>query len=118
MNTEIWRDVQGYDGLYQVSNMGNVRSLDRRVKQLSRCGNQTIHHYKGKMLKPSYDKDGYLLVTFKVNGKHISMKVHRLVASAFCYKPDSCDVVDHINSNRSDNRAENLRWCTPKQNAH
>lgn len=118
MSTEVWRDVQGYEGLYQVSNIGNVRSLDRTVKQLSRCGNQAIHHYKGRTLKLSHDKDGYLAVTFKVNGKQAPMKVHRLVASAFCYKPDGCDVVDHINSNRGDNRAENLRWCTAKQNVH
>lgn len=118
MSTEIWRDVQGYEGLYQVSNMGNVRSLDRTVKQLSRCGNPTIHHYKGRILKPSYDKDGYVMAHFKVNGKHVNMKVHRLVASSFCDRPDGCDVVDHINANPRDNRAENLRWCTAKQNVH
>ena len=111
-NNEIWKDVQGFEGRYQVSNMGRVRSLDRLI--------ETEHPYirKGEMLKPSMNGGrGYLHISFSDghrNYKHY--EVHRLVALHFVdgYKPGL--VVNHINEVKTDNRAENLEWCTYQYN--
>lgn len=106
LKTEIWKPIKGYEGLYEVSNMGNVRSLDRHLM----FGNKYCL-YKGKPKKPYLIPKGYLIVgLFKNNkGKHYS--VHRLVAEAFIPNPKNLPCVDHINTVRDDNRVENLRWC-------
>ena len=109
---EIWRSIEGYEGLYEVSNLGRVRSLDR-------YGNTGygIRLYKGKILSQEKDRGGYLNVVLSKKCIKTTFKVHRLVARAF---PDICGeykkglVVDHINTVRTDNRAINLKWCTPK----
>lgn len=109
---EIWKDVIGFEGRYQVSNMGRVRSLDRLVNNL--------HPYikKGQMLKPSMNKGrGYLRVSFsdgQRNYKHY--EVHRLVALHFVPGYKEGLVVNHINEIKTDNRAENLEFCTYKYN--
>lgn len=111
---EIWKDIKGWEGYYQVSNIGRVRSLDRIVKSArfeKRC--------KGQILKLRYDKDGYLTVHLRnaEKGENRLMKVHRLVADAFIFNLDIFrDSIDHINGKRDDNRVENLRWCTVKEN--
>lgn len=112
---EIWKDVVGWEGLYQVSNFGKVRSLDRHVKGRLKNGK----NIKGRILVRRYDKDGYLTVHLRDcdNNKSKLCKVHRLVAEAFIPKIDGKDSIDHINSVRDDNRVENLRWCTIKENA-
>ena len=96
---EEWREVVGYEEEYEVSNCGRVR----RIKT-------------SKILDKHFDKNGYELVNFKINGKHGLGKVHRLVAEAFIPNPQKKPCVDHINGIRNDNRAENLRWCTQKEN--
>ena len=103
MKNEEWRDVVGYEGYYQVSNEGRVKSFKWN---------------KERFLKPSMDKDGYLLVTLCAGGKPKTLKVHRLVCEAFHENPDNKPQVNHINEDKTDNRACNLEWCTCKQNVN
>lgn len=101
---EKWRDIEGYEGLYQVSNMGRVRSLDRKDAQ--------GHHRKGILRKQRKDRDGYLHVTLGRDGKKTIYQVHRLVAAAFISNPNRYPVINHKDENPSNNRVENLEWCT------
>lgn len=102
--TEQWIDVKGYEGLYQVSNLGNVKSLPRKGT-------------KGKILKQHIKFGGYLAVALTKNHKTKWFRVHRLVLDNFRPNKDSEYLqVDHINSNRIDNRLENLQWLTQTEN--
>lgn len=117
---EEWRPIAGLKGLYEVSSFGRVRSLPREVK-IIRNSKAIICCYKGKILKPSITKNGYLVVNIGHTGKQKVQSVHCLVAYAFL---PSCPGdhkrngwhVDHINENKCDNRVENLRWLTHKDN--
>lgn len=106
MNKEIWKDIEGYEGLYQVSNQGNVRSLER-IDSLGRL-------VKGKILKPWISKNGYIMI--KLGRSHRHLLVHRLVAIAFIPNPYNKPQVDHINGDRSNNSVSNLRWVTQTEN--
>jgi len=101
MNIEIWKNVDGYNGLYQISSMGNVKNTKT-----------------GKNLKPSKNGGGYLFVQLFNNNIGKYYRVHRLVAEAFISNPENKPCVDHINTDKTDNRAENLRWCTHKENCN
>lgn len=110
--SEEWRPVVGYEGLYEVSNTGQVRSLDMYVK--CRYGNYRLH--KGKVLSPVKDKKGYLKVVLCCNGKCKTIKVHRLIAQAFLLNPDNLPQVNHKDEDKTNNCVENLEWCTAKYN--
>lgn len=111
-NEEIWKDIIGYEGLYQVSSLGRVRSLDRYVKY----SNGQIHLHKGKVLSLVKSNLGYLLVSLCCNGKYKSISVHRLVAQAFIENPDNLPEVNHRNEDKTDNRVENLEFCDRSYN--
>ena len=113
---EEWRDVVGWEGFYQVSSAGNVKSVDRRIKQNGRFGVYT-RIMKGKMLKHGLCTNGYISVGLTRPGrKPRAHLVHRLVAFAFLGKPSPGMEVCHGNGIRSDNRVVNLRWATRSEN--
>lgn len=111
--TEIWKSVKGYEELYEVSNLGNVRSLDRVIK--SRHNGTTIR--KGRVLIPFYEeKKGYYQVRLSKNGKNKTFRIHRLVALAFLENPFNCTDVNHKDEVKTNNKVDNLEWCTRKYN--
>jgi hypothetical protein len=112
---EIWKDVHGYEGYYQVSNMGRVCSIDRNVTR----SDGTTRLIRGKMIRPTHTNKGqhYPVVNLCVNGKTQMHLVHRLVAQAFLGPIPEGMEVDHINENGQDNRVENLRYLSRHENA-
>ena len=93
---EEWRDIKGYEGKYQVSNLGRVRSF----------------HGKGKLLKGTPDKDGYLRIALCKNGMRKYFGIHQLVALVFIPNPNNLPCVNHKDEDKTDNKVENLEWCT------
>lgn len=112
-NSEVWRDIPGWEGLYQVSSIGRVKAL---TKTYVIC-NSSVVTKKEKILRTRPMRDGYRRIELNHNGESRSYPVHRLVAMAFIDNPDNKPHIDHINTIRDDNRVENLRWVTPKENA-
>ena len=97
---EIWKDIPNYEGLYQVSNLGNIKSLFR---------------YK-KILKPIKNTLGYLKVSLYKNKKIKVFSIHRLVAETFIPNPNNLPEINHKDGNKGNNNVENLEWCTRQQN--
>lgn len=113
MQKEIWKDVLGYEGIYKISNNGRVKSLSRKS-----WNGKAWHDRDECILKNHTSKVGYLSVGLHRNGKKKTVFVHKLVAMAFLYHtPCGHDlVIDHINNNKSDNRALNLQLTTMRHN--
>lgn len=110
--TEEWRQIPGYEGYYEVSSLGNVRSIDRVV--FNKIGRK--YAMKGVVRKLRFDRDGYTLVDLYNNEKFRTHKVHRLVASSFLGVGSSALSINHKDMNRSNNAVSNLEWCTHQQN--
>ena len=111
---EIWKDIKDFEGCYQISNKGNVRSLERFVYCKSKINPKRI---KECILKPRYDKSGYLTVNLKKNQKSNIKKIHRLVAEAYIENPYKYETVNHKNGIKTDNTLENLEWMTTTENS-
>jgi hypothetical protein len=111
-NSIIWKPVVGFEGSYEVSSTGEIRSIDRDIEQMSSLGRLYKQRYKGKMLEQRLDRCGYLVV--QLGGK--SRKVHRIVAQAFHEKIDAYNQVNHKNGTKTDNSASNLEWCNCSEN--
>ena len=112
---EVWKDIDGFVGLYQVSNLGRVKTLKKEI----RIGN-IIGTKPERILKPIIQHSGYAHVGLWKGGICKQSRVHRLVAYAFCPNDATLfkDQVNHKNENKLDNRADNLEWVTPKQNTN
>lgn len=108
---EEWRDVLNFEGLYLISNLGNVKSVERFKRNNS--GTQFVNE---RLLSLTPDKDGYLRVCLSKDGLHYVKSVHRLVAEAFIPNTNNLPVVNHKNEDKQDNRVENLEWCTVQYN--
>lgn len=110
---EEWKNIKGYESFYQVSNFGNVRSLTRYVKSK----NGAVKRIVGKKLKQSIGTNGYLSVSLSKDQIIKTFHVHRLVAMSFVQITDKTKThVDHIDGNKLNNQATNLRWCNNKEN--
>lgn len=102
---EIWKDIPGYEGLYQVSNLGNINSLKKYNV------NTGIYEEREKILKKSYDKRGYQTITLINKTKRKTRTVHRIVAEAFIPNPNDLPQVNHKDEDKTNNCADNLEWC-------
>lgn len=100
---EIWKDVAGYEGLYQISTFGRVKSLPKNGRD-------------AKILKPSKTIWGYLDIQLCKNGKYHHERIHRLVASAFLPNPNKLPQVNHKDFDRTNNQVNNLEWCSTSEN--
>ena len=109
---EIWVDIEGYEGMYQVSNMGRVKSLERTAWN-NRGYYRTLHE---RILKGRKVSNGYLQVQLCQDGKAKNYLVHRLVASAFLENPMGYNEVNHIDEDKENNKADNLEWCSKSYN--
>lgn len=107
MKSEIWIPVLGFENMYQVSNYGKVKSLEREID--NKWGK--THLLKGRILKPQIDKYGYLYVNLYKDKKNYHKTIHRLVATAFIPNPDNLPCVNHRDENPKNNFVENLEWC-------
>ena len=110
MTEEIWRPIVGYEGLYEVSSYGRVRSLDRYVK------GKSYRLHKGKVLSPGKNSRGYLSAVLSYNGKHKAITVHRLVAETFLPNPDNLPEINHKDEDKTNNSVDNLEWCDRSYN--
>jgi len=111
---EIWKPIQGYDGLYEISNLGRVKSLP---KQWVSCNKNPIMH-KERILKSTSQQNKYAKVVLRKDLKSKTHYIHRLVADAFIIKDPNRIYVDHIDGNKQNNIFKNLRWCTHEENIH
>lgn len=112
MYEEVWADLLGFEGLYEVSNCGSVRSVDRVVHHTD----GKITHHKQRYLKSTHNKKGYEEVYPSKGSKKKSVKVHRAVCEAFWPNPTNLPEVNHKNENKTDNFFDNLEWCTTAYN--
>jgi len=106
---EIWKPVVGYEGYYEVSNLGNVK----RVGSFRGVNKAYLNGY---YLKPKDNGMGYLRIKLTVKNKSKRVMLHRIIAEAFIPNPQNKPIINHLNGKRDDNRIENLEWCTKSEN--
>ena len=110
---EKWKDIKGYENTYQVSNFGRIRSLDRIYVQPSKWGTPMFKKYKGKVLNPTDNGNGYLIISLRDDNRNRkNFYVHRLVAEHFLREIAGGEVVNHLDYNKKNNNVENLEWTT------
>lgn len=116
--SEVWKPVKGYEGIYEVSSYGRVRSLARSLSLRNQHG-EYVRKLTGRIIKQKHNrKDGYCIAILSKGGKYITAYVHRLVAQAFIPNPDNLPQVNHKDENKENNRVDNLEWCTAQYNTN
>lgn len=115
---EVWKDIEGFEGLYQVSNKSRVRSLDRYQLRYSINGKEYYTLHKGRVLKPRLNPSGYPYVNLYKDGVMISKTLHRLVAIAWIPNPDNLPFINHKDENPANPDINNLEWCTREYNTN
>lgn len=113
----VWKDIYGYESLYQVSNLGEVRSVDHEIRTINQWGTPYVKVWRGRVLKPGFS-DGYAYVILSKDGVATFKDIHRLVATMFVDNPnrDLYTEVNHKDRNKSNNVYSNLEWVTHAQN--
>ena len=113
---EIWKDIKDYEGVYQVSNLGNIRSLSRNIIQEHFSKNKYFRSVRYRIIKSAINRCGYKTVSLCYNGKKKTKSIHRIVAEAFIPNLNKLPVINHIDGDKTNNKVENLEWCTYKHN--
>ena len=111
---EIWKDIEGYEGYYQVSNYGRIKSVERLINYK---GLNKTQKYPSVILRQCLNTVGYYQVSLSINNNRRRVMAHRIVALAFCNRPSGRDFVNHIDGNYLNNDASNLEWLTSKENS-
>jgi len=111
---EVWKDIQGYEGYYQISNLGSVKSLERKLPH-NKFKN-VICNYKERIMKQNNDTKGYPSIMLRVNNVIKTLRIHRLVAQAFIPNPENKPQINHINGIKTDYSIINLEWCNQSEN--
>lgn len=111
---EIWKDIRGMEGFYQVSNLGRIKALERIIQRKNRGLLKIKEHF----VKGSKDTKGYLQLDANINGKRVIKFIHRLVAEAFIENPFNYPQVNHKDGNKENNNVANLEWVTVEENIH
>lgn len=114
MEKEIWKDIPGWEGYYQASNLGRIRSLDRYEEFMNNNGKISTRLRKGRVMKQTIVQNGYCVVTLCGKRKY----VHRIIAETFIPNPDNLPYINHKSEIKTENSAENLEWCDPKYNVN
>ena len=109
---EVWKDIKGYEGMYQCSSLGNIRSLDRIVI----CKNGRIDHKIGTTMKLRQNKNGYMQIGLTKHNVRKMTYVHRLIAETFIENPDNKSQINHKDGDKLNNSVENLEWVTASEN--
>ena len=109
---EIWKPVVGYEGLYEASSLGRIKSLDRYVK----CPLNKKRLIMGVVLSPAISIKGYYMVSLSRLGKSNSRTIHRIIAKAFISNYENKPCINHIDENKLNNKQSNLEWCTHSEN--
>jgi len=118
MQTEIWKPIKEYQGYYEVSNLGRVRSITRKIERTTpnNPNKKALYTYKGKLTPFWITKKGYCRCTLNINGIKKNHLVHQLVARAFIDNPENKKQINHINCVKTDNTVKNLEWVTNYEN--
>lgn len=110
---EIWKDIKGFENRYQISNLGRVKSLKRKVKK----GKNSFRTIEERILRPRIDKKyGYQIISLRIHPQKYFLSIHRLVAETFIPNPNNYPCVNHKDNNPSNNCVNNLEWCTQSYN--
>lgn len=115
MEKEIWKHIKGYEGSYMVSNLGNIKSLDRIIEVNTKNGSYK-RHIKGTMIKTRVNNKGYVMVDLKMNGNKVTKLLNRIVAETFVENPNHLPQVDHVDGNKENNKSSNLEWVSQSEN--